>query len=171
MRRACLPPAEPIDVSTEHSELAKLSVPRLPGVVPRVRQFAQLDDHRSRPLIRIEGPPGAGKTTLVSSWLESRIAATLWYQVDAGDSDPASVFDYLSKGLGADPIVEAFHQGLMRCYQTLERPTEAVAAYPRLRHTLSVVLGVAPSAESERLHRKILASMVDQPEGSGDPVG
>ena len=86
-------------MSTEHNAIAKLSAPRLSGVVPRARLFAQLDNHRSRPLIWIEGPPGAGKTTLVSSWLEARRVATVWYQVDAGDIDAASVFHYLSQAV------------------------------------------------------------------------
>jgi DNA-binding SARP family transcriptional activator len=47
----------------------------------------------------------------------------------------------------------------MRCYSALGRPTEAVSAYRRLRQTLSVVLGVAPSAESQRLHHEILATL------------
>ncbi len=45
------------------------------------------------------GPPGAGKTTLVSSYLETRKLRSLWYQVDAGDHDPASFFYYLGRAL------------------------------------------------------------------------
>jgi DNA-binding SARP family transcriptional activator len=37
----------------------------------------------------------------------------------------------------------------MRCYQALRRPAEGIAVFRRLRQTLSVVLGVAPSPESE----------------------
>jgi pentatricopeptide repeat protein len=60
------------------------------------------------------------------------------------------------RGIEADPIVEAFHQGLMRCYQRLGRYTEAISAYRRLRQVLSVVLGVSPSEQSEMLYRAIL---------------
>ena len=45
----------------------------------------------------MSGPPGAGKTTLVASYLEARKAKTFWYQVDEGDRDPASLFFYLAE--------------------------------------------------------------------------
>ncbi len=56
------------------------------------------------------------------------------------------------RGLEADPIIETFYQGLMRCYVALDRRTEAIAAYRRLKQTLSVTLGLAPSTTTERLH-------------------
>ena len=42
-------------------------------------------------------PPGAGKTTLVASYLAARRLAGIWYQVDSGDADPASFFYYLGQ--------------------------------------------------------------------------
>jgi DNA-binding SARP family transcriptional activator len=63
------------------------------------------------------------------------------------------------RGLDADTIIEPFHQGLMRCYQKQGRHSEAVSAFRRLRQTLSVVLGVAPSKKSDALHAQILAEM------------
>ncbi|MCW5622364.1 MAG: bacterial transcriptional activator domain-containing protein, partial [Burkholderiales bacterium] len=56
------------------------------------------------------------------------------------------------RGIDADPIVEVFHQGLMRCYQAQGRHLEAISAFRRMRQILSVVLGVAPSPESVRLY-------------------
>jgi DNA-binding SARP family transcriptional activator len=61
------------------------------------------------------------------------------------------------RGLDADPIVELFYQGLMRCYWRLDRRTEAIAAYRRLRQTLSVTLGLPPSATSEKLYQSMRA--------------
>jgi len=81
--------------------LAKISCPRLFGVVPRERLFALLEANAGRPLVWICGPPGAGKTSLVASYLVEQGTPSLWYQVDAGDFDPAAVFHYLT--LAAPP--------------------------------------------------------------------
>jgi DNA-binding SARP family transcriptional activator len=56
-------------------------------------------------------------------------------------------------GLDVDMLVEPFYQGLMRCYDRLDRLSDAMSAYRRLRQTLSVTLGVPPSPASERLYR------------------
>jgi DNA-binding SARP family transcriptional activator len=71
----------------------------------------------------------------------------------AGELD-AAIAAY-QRGLDADPIVEPFYQGLMRCYQRLQRHTEAIAAYRRLKQILSVTLGLAPSAATEKLYQTL----------------
>jgi ATP/maltotriose-dependent transcriptional regulator MalT/DNA-binding SARP family transcriptional activator len=43
------------------------------------------------------GPPGAGKTTLVASYLVSRRRRGLWYQLDPGDADVATFLYYLAR--------------------------------------------------------------------------
>lgn len=84
-------------------QLAKLSRPRLHKAVARERLFAKLDKARERqPAICVVGPPGAGKTTLVASWLDARSIKGIWYQVDAGDADLATFFYYL--GQAAQPF-------------------------------------------------------------------
>jgi ATP/maltotriose-dependent transcriptional regulator MalT/DNA-binding SARP family transcriptional activator len=64
-------------------------------VFSRKRLFRLLDAGRNRPITWLQGPPGAGKTTLIASYLESRKLPTLWYQVDAGDGDVATFFYHL----------------------------------------------------------------------------
>jgi ATP/maltotriose-dependent transcriptional regulator MalT/DNA-binding SARP family transcriptional activator len=47
----------------------------------------------------ITGPPGCGKTALVSSYIESRRIPCIWYKVDEADADLSTFFYYL--GLAA----------------------------------------------------------------------
>jgi len=76
--------------------LAKLTRPKTHKAMHRERLFAELDESRQRPLIWVASPPGAGKTTLVSSYLQNRKLRSLWYQLDAGDEDLATFFYYLT---------------------------------------------------------------------------
>lgn len=82
-------------------KLAKLSRPRLHAPVVRERLFALLDRGREHPMIWVGAAPGAGKTTLVASWLEARRADGPWYQLDGGDLDPATFLYYLRAALRA----------------------------------------------------------------------
>ena len=79
--------------------IAKISAPELAQVLPRTRLFRSLDRHRGRRIFWVSGPPGAGKTTLVASYIERRRLRCLWYQVDEGDADLGTFFHYM--GLAA----------------------------------------------------------------------
>jgi DNA-binding SARP family transcriptional activator len=81
--------------------LAKLTRPRTEGLLRRERLFGQLDEARARPVVWIAAPPGAGKTSLLASYLDARKLPGIWYQVDAGDADPATFFYYLGIAAGA----------------------------------------------------------------------
>jgi LuxR family transcriptional regulator, maltose regulon positive regulatory protein len=82
--------------------IAKISCPVASGVFPRKRLYRQLNESRGYPVIWISGPPGCGKTTLVSSYIETYRIPSLWYQIDEGDADISSLFYYL--GLAARKV-------------------------------------------------------------------
>ena len=97
--------------------LAKLSRPKLHNVLVRPRLFALLDQGQTRAVTWVAGPPGAGKTALVASYLETNKLKNIWYQLDAGDHDIATFFHYLSqtievaKGQFPLPVLTAEYLG------------------------------------------------------------
>jgi ATP/maltotriose-dependent transcriptional regulator MalT/DNA-binding SARP family transcriptional activator len=68
------------------------------------------------------------------------------------------------RGLDADNVVEPFYQGLMRCYQRLDRMPEAVSAYRRLKQILSVTLSLQPSTATEKLYRSLRLDLAERAE-------
>lgn len=83
---------------------AKLTRPRLFGVLARHRLFTLLNAHGAHSSIWLNGPPGSGKTTLVASYLEARDSLILWYQVDSSDTDPATFFYYLQQAVATHAV-------------------------------------------------------------------
>jgi ATP/maltotriose-dependent transcriptional regulator MalT len=75
---------------------AKISVPRLAETYARSRVFRAIDAARRKRVVWIAGPAGAGKTSVVATYLSTRRVPALWYNVDARDADVANVFHYLA---------------------------------------------------------------------------
>jgi ATP/maltotriose-dependent transcriptional regulator MalT len=83
--------------------LAKITRPTAKGSVIRPRLFHRLDRARLKSITWVWGPPGAGKTTLVTSYLARRRLRGIWYQADEGDSDIATFFYYLGQAAPRRP--------------------------------------------------------------------
>ena len=81
------------------SVLAKITRPRADGIAPRERVFHLLDGSRTRSVVWVAAPAGAGKTALLASYTENRHLPCLWYQLDPTDGDPVSFFDYLGRAV------------------------------------------------------------------------
>ncbi|HEX7271271.1 MAG TPA: BTAD domain-containing putative transcriptional regulator [Casimicrobiaceae bacterium] len=74
---------------------AKTTRPTIGSAVAREALFARLDEPAGRTVVWISGPPGSGKTTLASGYVQARRLPYVWYQIDADDADPATFFHYL----------------------------------------------------------------------------
>jgi ATP/maltotriose-dependent transcriptional regulator MalT len=145
--------------------LGKTTRPNVAGVLPRKRLFGLLS--KNSPVAWVTGPPGCGKTTLASSWLDHAGVASLWYQLDEGDADVATFFYYLSlaaAGLEGEherlPLLTPEHQpGLAvftrryfeRLYAQLKAPFavvfdgyHAVPASSQLHEVMRVALETLP---------------------------
>lgn len=83
--------------------LAKTTRPSFAGILPRERLFARLDAARANRVIWLTGPPGAGKTSLVATYIERRKLRSLWYQLDESDTDAASFFYHLDRAIAEQP--------------------------------------------------------------------
>jgi ATP/maltotriose-dependent transcriptional regulator MalT/DNA-binding SARP family transcriptional activator len=85
-----------------------------------------------------------------------RVAAVGHEWEAAGEWQRAA--EWYERGLEVDDLAEELYQRLIAGYERLGRRADAVVTYERCRRRLRDVLGVAPSAETERLHRSARGS-------------
>ncbi len=145
---------------------AKLTRPAATGLVRRDRLFRHLDAAARNRIVWICGPGGAGKTSLVSSWIETRGIASLWYRIDTGDADLGTFFHYLrlavrdrpnteplpafapANAAAIDVFARRFFEGWFACFDeavtlvfdNYERPS----ADSRIGEVLDALLAVMP---------------------------
>ena len=140
------------------------------------RAFERLSAERLAPvrsgelLALYRGPFLAGDadqpwTVPLRERLRTRFAAHLQcsaagLEADGGWAEAVALY---LRGIESDELSEEFYQGLMRCYRQLGRAAEGLAVYRRLRQVLSVLLGIAPSAESDALYRSLSELGTSQP--------
>jgi ATP/maltotriose-dependent transcriptional regulator MalT/DNA-binding SARP family transcriptional activator len=104
--------------SSPPAKLARPLVSQL--AVGRTRLFRQIDWLRRQVrAVWIAAPPGAGKTTLVTTYLAARALAHVWYQVDVGDEDPGTLFHYLGVAVG---FVGGRHRAPLPAFTPERRP-------------------------------------------------
>lgn len=88
----------------ENDGLAKINRPRFSLTYHRSCLYNLLDELYATPLIMVNGLPGAGKTTLIAGYAESRKIPCLWYQMDQNDADLSAFFFGLnSAALAVNP--------------------------------------------------------------------
>jgi LuxR family maltose regulon positive regulatory protein len=81
--------------------LGKFTRPQPVRALMRARLFRALDNAREHPAVWVAGPPGAGKTTLVSTYVDQRRVRTVWYRLHEDDADPATFFHYFGQAVEA----------------------------------------------------------------------
>jgi len=91
----------------EVSYPAKIQRPASSGIVVRKRLISLIDRSSDKRIYWISGPGGAGKTTLINSYVEERHLPCVWYQVDESDNDLAGFFYYLGR---AAQFISANHE-------------------------------------------------------------
>jgi LuxR family maltose regulon positive regulatory protein len=88
----------------------RLARPRLGRVIERLRLFDQLDALDTAPGLWISGPAGAGKTTLVATWLQCAPEPVRWLRLDAEDAAQATfarLLDQLWRDVGSRDVAWA----------------------------------------------------------------
>jgi LuxR family maltose regulon positive regulatory protein len=148
---------------------AKISRPKPQRVLLRTRAFRAIDAARKLPLVWVVAPPGSGKTTLISHYLEKRRRKHVWYQVDADDADLGALFKNLTlavtrTGSGRAPLpgygpeyqgdIEAFCRLYFRAF------------FARLRAPTTLIFDdYQEVSENAAFHRAVLAAREQMPEG------
>src|SRR5579859_6556050 len=154
-------------MAAKSAQLAKLTRPRLHKAVARERLFTKLDEAREhKPAICVVGPPGAGKTTLVASWLDARAIKGIWYQVDPGDADLATFFYYL--GEAARPFTRRGQRPLPLLTPEYLHDVEGFSRryfrelFSRLPEGATLVLDNCQEVGSEQLFHQLITQTVDE---------
>jgi LuxR family maltose regulon positive regulatory protein len=86
----------------------KLSIPPIRSrLVPRLRLIQKLNQGVECGFILVSAPPGYGKSTLLSAWLEQLDSPSTWLSLDEKDNDPSRFLAYLVAAFREiDPSIE-----------------------------------------------------------------
>ncbi len=150
--------------------LAKTTRPATRSAVPRPQLFRVLDQARQRLATWVCSPPGAGKTTLVSSYVAVRKLRSLWYHVDEGDEDLASFFYYVREaapgpGLALPLLTPEYVPSLMVfAHQFFRR------LFSRLRPPFAFVLDNYQTIGSRAGLHEVLAAALDEVPAGGHVI-
>ena len=80
---------------------AKFTAPSAGKLVARPRLFARLDTACRLPLVWIGATPGAGKTSLLASYLQQAGRPCIWIRLDADDARGDRFPELLARAIGS----------------------------------------------------------------------
>lgn len=93
--------ADALPAGSDSLVAAKISVPGLPAWLVRRRRLDTLLS-AGRPVTVVTGPPGAGKTVAIASWLQAAgPPAAAWLSADRYDNQPASFWRHVAAAIRA----------------------------------------------------------------------
>ena len=106
-----------------------------------------------------EGPPWllAGREAMATAVRQALFTA----DVILDGSVDESLIPALERALAAEPASEDLARSLMRALIRRGRHSEAVQVYRRLRQMLSLLLGIAPSTETDHIRDRAYAAQPD----------
>jgi LuxR family transcriptional regulator, maltose regulon positive regulatory protein len=114
-------------------------------------------EHYTGPYLADEdGPPWllAGREAMASAVRHALLTADALLE---GDSDQLLI-PALEKAFAVDPTSEDLARSLMRAHLRQGHNSEVVRVHRRLRETLSLLLGIAPSAETDDIRQQAYAA-------------
>lgn len=149
--------------------IAKITRPKASRLTERPRLFAALDEARQVSATWVSAPPGFGKTSLASSYVEQRGFDCLWYRVDEEDADVGNFFYYLNQAGKSLPR----HDGDLPSFTPENLPSLGAFArrffeslYLRLRPAATLVFDDYQELAAESPLHLVLAKAVEHlPEG------
>ena len=100
----------------------KLHIPSSSSnVIQRARLFETLDNGLEHKLILVSAPAGSGKTTAITSWLETKKLPVAWVALDENDSDSPRFMLYLISALQS--INPNIGQGILSTLTSPQSPS------------------------------------------------
>jgi DNA-binding SARP family transcriptional activator len=134
---------------------------RLPLADAAADVAAVLELYRGQFLPEEDPPPWliAGREAVTAAVRAALLTADT---VLAGRED-ARLIPAMERAFSTEPTSEDLARALMRAHARHGRRSEGLVVYRRLREMLSIVLGVAPSPETERLKEQIYAAAAADP--------
>jgi LuxR family maltose regulon positive regulatory protein len=133
--------------------------PPLPQVLARPRLLERLEDGRKVTLTLLSGPPGYGKTTLLSVWATDHPGEVAWLSLEEGDNDVVRFLHYLMAAI--QTIAQEIGQGTTVSLERGRQPPPETFLAPVLNqlaasdNDLSLVLDDYHVIEVEPVHSAV----------------
>ncbi|KAA0099611.1 FHA domain-containing protein [Mycolicibacterium sp. P1-18] len=157
-------PGYRLDVPESDCDIGRFATERAAGVEAAVAgRFAQAGDRLGAALAQWRGPvlddvrEFRFAETFATALAEDRVGAQVMRaEAEIACGRAASVIGELEDLVSKHPYREPLWAQLVTAYYVLERQTDALAAYRRLKSTLAEELGIDPGPTLRALHEQIL---------------